>query len=182
MISDKVYSVREERPKDHEAVARVVELAFRDMAESDHDEHRLVGRLRRSEAFVPQLSLVAETNEGEIIGHILMTKVRIVSAEESFVSLGLAPVCVLPAWQRRGVGSLLIHEAHRRAAALGFSSAVLLGHKDYYPRFGYRPASIFGISFPFDAPGECCMAVELLPGGLKGVSGTVEYDKAFFGE
>ena len=57
--------------------------------------------------------------------------------------------------------------------------SVLLGHKDYYPRFGYRRASAYGISFPFDAPDECCMAAELIEGGLDGIHGMVKYPDAF---
>ena len=75
--------------------------------------------------------------------------------------------------------SAMIREAHRRAADSGYRSAVVLGHKDYYPRFGYRKAADFGIAFPFGLPQECCMAVELLPGGLEGVSGTVRYPRPF---
>ena len=88
-------------------------------------------------------------------------------------------VAVLPEFQRQGIGSALIREAHRRAADSGYRSAVVLGHKDYYPRFGYRKAADFGIAFPFGLPQECCMAVELLPGGLEGVSGTVRYPRPF---
>lgn len=173
------YAVRQEEVCDREAVERVVELAFRQVAESDHTEHELVGRLRQSRSFVPQLSLVAVDGAGGVIGHVLMTEVSIVSVGCRHVSLALAPVSVLPEWQRKGVGTALIREVHSRASRLGYGSAVVLGHKDYYPRFGYRPASGFGISFPFDAPDDCCMAVELLPGGLDGVHGVVEYDKAF---
>ena len=173
------YAIRQEEVRDHEAVERVVELAFRQVVESDHAEHELVGRLRLSTSFVPQLSLVAVDGVGSVIGHILMTKVSIVSGSDRFTSLALAPVCVLPEWHGKGIGTALIREVHQRAASLGYGSAVVLGHKDYYPRFGYRPASGFGISFPFDAPDDCCMSVELLPGGLDGVHGVVEYDKAF---
>ena len=150
------YAVRQEEVGDREAVERVVELAFRHVAESDHTEHELVGRLRQSRSFVPQLSLVAVDGAGGVIGHVLMTEVSIVSVGCRHVSLALAPVSVLPEWQRKGVGTALIREVHSRASRLGF-----------------------GISFPFDAPDDCCMAVELLPGGLDGIHGVVEYDKAF---
>lgn len=174
------FSIRQERAADREAVVRLIELAFRDMSDSDHSEHLLVDRLRPTDAFIPGLSLVAESG-GRIIGHLLMTKAAIVSAGDGriFPTLALAPVAVLPASQRQGVGSALIREAHRRAAALGYASAVVLGHKDYYPRFGYRHADTYGITFPFDVPHEFCMAAELRPGGLKGVRGTVRYAPPF---
>lgn len=101
------------------------------MEESDHSEHLLVERLRRSDAFIPELSLIAESG-GEIVGYILMTKVAIISDCQTVISLALAPVAVLPLYQGQGVGGALIRAAHKRAAKLGYGSAVLLGHKDYY--------------------------------------------------
>ena len=74
---------------------------------------------------------------------------------------------------------MLVREAHARASKAGYTGSVLLGHKDYYPRFGYRRASAYGISFPFDAPDECCMAAELTVGGLDGIHGVVKYPDAF---
>lgn len=171
-------TIREEQKSDYTIVEKLIELAFEHEEKSDHREHFLVERLRKCDAFVPQLSLVAELG-GEVIGHILLTKVEIVSSDRSVTSLGLAPVAILPEYQGRGVGSALIREAHSRAAALGYRSCVLLGHKDYYPKFGYRKAIDFGIEFPFDIPHEYCMAVELVPGGLDGVHGTVKYSQPF---
>ena len=85
----------------------------------------------------------------------------------------------LPEFQKQGIGGELLREAHKRASQLGYSSAVLLGHKDYYPRFGYKKASDFNIEFPFDVPEEYCMAIELFPGALDGVQGIVHYSDPF---
>ncbi len=193
-----IFSIREESIEDRAEVDRVVELAFADVRNSGHKEHLLVRRLRDSAAFVPELSLVAEDEKGGIVGHILLTKAEIVSDDTSTtapsngqsrrggddsmpaVSLALAPLSVLPEFQLQGIGSALINQAHRRAAALGFGSAVVLGHKDYYPRFGYLPASQFGITLPFDAPSECCMVIELIPHSLSGIHGTVRYSPPFY--
>ncbi len=172
-------AIRQEMPHDHATVYELICKAFATVEESDHSEQDLVERLRHSSSFIPELSLVAETGQGELVGHILLTRLRIINGAQVFPSLAVAPLSVLPPWQRQGIGSALIREAHRRAAALGYGSAVLLGHPDYYPRFGYSPANRFGIRFPFDAPADCCMAAELLPDGLKGVQGRVEYDLAF---
>ncbi len=141
--------------------------------ETDED-FRQVNEVVRS-AFLD----VAETDGGRIIGHILLSKAEVVSEERSCIVLALAPLSVLPEFQGKGIGSMLVREAHRRAAELGYGAAVLLGHWDYYPRFGYRRASLYGIKFPFDAPDECCMAVELTDGGLDGIHGTVRYPEAF---
>lgn len=183
--------VREEREWDFPAIFRLVESAFEGMEESDHREQFLVERLHRSGTYVPQLSLVAESEEGEVAGYVLLTEVDIVEGEEkgdgeksesakSVKSLGVAPLAVRPDYQGQGIGGMLLKEAHRIAAALGYGSAVLLGHKDYYPRFGYRRAAEFGIKFPFDVPEEFCMAMELLPEALADVHGTVRYPDTFF--
>lgn len=136
-------------------------------------------RLRKSDAFIPELSLVAENKE-KIIGYILLSKVEIISDNKKITTLGLAPIAVLPEYQRKGIGKALITEAHKRAVQSGYTSTVLLGYKDYYPRFGYRKASEFGLIFPFNAPEECCMAIELLPDSLKDTHGTVKYSSALF--
>lgn len=146
---------------------------------SDHQEQFLVERLRRSDAFLPELSLVAEMDD-KIVGYILLSKIRIQNHKDCFDSLALAPVAVLPEYQGRGVGGTLIRAAHDKACHLGHGSVVLLGHETYYPKFGYRPAHLFGISLPFDVPKENCMAIELTEGALDQVSGTVVYPRAFF--
>ncbi len=174
--------IRQETPKDYRIVEELVEAAFAGHAFSDQTEHFLVAKLRKSEtAFVPELSLVAEL-EGEIVGHILFTKVVIENKETgaSFPSLTLAPVSVKPGFQRQGVGGQLIEYAHEIARKMGFQSAVLLGHADYYPRFGYERCSQHGIELSFDAADANCMIVELVEKGLEGVSGVVVYDGAFF--
>ena len=164
---NKEIKIRPEQENDFQAVREVVELAFRDVEDSDQSEPYLVERLRKTDAYIPELSFVAELN-GEIIGHLMMSKVEIVSEDQSVISLGLAPVSVVPKYQRIGVGSALIREAHKRAGELGYKSAV-----------GYKRAIDFGIEFPFDVPSEYCMVVELAPEGLKNVHGMIKYAKPF---
>lgn len=171
--------IRQEKPSDHEAVFQVVEAAFKDMPISDQSEPFLVNRLRKSEAFVPELSLVAEV-DGKIVGHILVSKVKIKSENGEIEALSLAPVSVIPNFQNNGIGSALTMESHRRAKALGFQMILLVGHPAYYPRFGYERASKYGIKYPFDAPNEACMVIELQPDALQNVSGEVVFPKAFF--
>lgn len=170
--------IRQETPKDYKAVFKLIEEAFENEALSDHSEQFLVERLHKSDAFVPELSLVAEV-EGKITGYILLTKLKIKNKKEEFGSLALAPVAVLPKYQKKEIGGMLINKAHEIAKKLGYKSVILLGHEKYYPRFGYLPVDKFGIKLPFDAPKENCMAVELTENALSGVSGMVEYPKAF---
>lgn len=171
-------TIRKEERGDYPSVFNLIEEAFRTEEQSDHREHFLVERLRNSGSFLEELSLVALHNE-RVIGHLLLTKIKINNENNSFDSLALAPVSVLPAYQKMGIGSKLILEGHRRAKELGFGSVVLLGHKDYYPRFGYQWCEMFGIELPFDVPADYCMAIELTPHSLKEVNGMVEYDGAF---
>lgn len=130
---------------------------------------------RKSSAFIPELSLVAQYQE-EIVGYILFTKIKI----DQHISLALAPLAILPAFQRKGVGKKLILEGHRIAKELGYSSVIVLGHPTYYSRFGYTPASKWNIKAPFDIPDEVFMAIELVPNSLKHTNGKVEYAQEFF--
>ncbi|OOG73181.1 GNAT family N-acetyltransferase [Algoriphagus sp. A40] len=171
--------IRQENPGDYEAVFEVVEKAFAAEEFSDQTEQFLVERLRKSDAFVPELSLVAELGD-KIVGHILLTKLRLVNDQTKFESLALAPVSVLPEYQRKGIGGMLIEYSHQRAKELGFKSVVVLGHEKYYPKFGYQQADLFGIELPFDVPKENCMVIELVENGLTGLKGMVEYPKEFY--
>ena len=172
-------TIRQEKPEDYHSVAMLIENAFRTERFSDHQEQFLVDRLRKSPEFIPELSMVAEIN-GDVVGHILLTKIRINNDSNSYESLALAPVSVTPIHQKKGIGGTLINAAHTKAKELDFSSIVLLGHDTYYPRFGYQLTSKFGIKFPFDIPDKYCMVKVLTKDGLKGVSGLVEYPEAFY--
>lgn len=171
-------TIRQESNNDCKAVFDLIEEAFKTEKFSDHKEQFLVERLRMSDAFIPELSMVAEI-DGKIIGHILVTKLKIKNETNEFNSLALAPVSVLPEFQGKGIGGKLIVEAHQKAKELGHKSIVLLGHEKYYPRFGYEQADKYGIELPFEAPKENCMVIELIENGLNGVSGIVEYPKEF---
>ncbi|MBP1744586.1 MAG: GCN5-related N-acetyltransferase [Firmicutes bacterium] len=171
----KKITIRRETEKDFEAVHRVVKAAFEKAGHSNGDEQELVGRLRKSDSFIPELSLVAE-HDGRIVGHILFTKAMIGGS----VSLAMAPLSVLPEYQNQGIGGKLILEGHRIAKKLGYRSVILVGHADYYPRFGYSPAGRWGIKASFDVPDENFMAAELVKGGLDYVSGIVEHAAEFF--
>lgn len=171
-------TIRIEESKDYQVVENIVRLAFESEEMSDHREHLLVNRLRQSKDFVPELSLVCEV-DGEVVGHILFTKIKIVSSSTVFESLALAPVSVLPKYQKQGIGGALITEGHKQAKKLGYKSVVVLGHEAYYPKFGYQRASQYGIRLPFDVPDQNSMAIELVPYALDEVSGVVEYPKEF---
>ena len=167
------YLIRPEKPQDYPAVYQLVKDAFAEAEHSDHDEQNLVERLRKSSSYLPDLSLVAESG-GRIIGYIMFSRVKIGTGE----GIALAPLAVLPETQKQGIGSALIRAAHQKATEQGYLVSVVLGHPDYYPRFGYRPAAEFGISAPFEVPADCFMALKL-QNDTAAPSGTVEYDAAF---
>ena len=173
--------VRQETEEDYLAVFELVEGAFLSAPHSDHTEHFLVERLRKSSGFIPELSLVAEI-AGKVVGHILFTPVHITHSQQSHVALSLAPVAVHPDYQRMGIGRRLILAGHEIAKQLGYTSVVLVGHADYYPKFGYQQANSFGITFPFDLAPENALVKELTEQALSGIQGMVEYPSAFFGE
>ncbi len=173
-------TIRQEIDKDFKNVFNLIEKAFRTEVYSDHKEQYLVERLRNSEAFIPELSIVAEI-DGKIVGHILVTKLKIKGKFNEFDSLALAPISVLPEFQGKGIGGKLILESHKKAKELGHKSIVLFGHEKYYPKFGYKQADKFGIELPFKVPKENCMVIELIENGLNGISGIVEYPKEFNG-
>lgn len=172
-------TIREEEIKDYNEVERVVEESFKAAEFSDKNEHNLVKKLRKSNEFVKELSLIAE-EEDKILGHVLLTKALINGENTSFETLALAPLAVLPEYQKSGIGKILMNKAIERARELGYKSIVVLGHENYYPKFGFEKASKYGVKAPFEVPDEAYMILELLPGGLNGVSGIVEYSKMFF--
>lgn len=164
-------TIREVLPADHAITEAVVESAFANMEFSDQREHELVSRIRKSDAFIPNLSIVALHND--IVGHILLSKIKIINDNHVVESLALAPVAVLPEYQNKGIGRLLILEALKKAKELGYQSVIVLGHPEYYPKFGFKKAATWGIKAPFEVPEEAFMALELQENALSNVSGVV---------
>jgi predicted N-acetyltransferase YhbS len=138
----------------------------------------MVEKLRQNDLFIPQLSLVAEA-DGDIAGHILFYPVYIFSTRSRYQCLSLAPMSVVPGYQRRGIGSQLVRTGLKAAGELGFESVIVLGHPEYYPRFGFKPASRWHIKVPFEVPDEAFMALELTDNALANISGAVRYPEEF---
>ena len=165
-------AVRDERAADLAAIAAVQQAAFRDHPFSRHDEARIVARLRERGAL--SLSLVAQASDsGEILGHIAFSPVRIAGQDCGWYGLG--PVAVLPAAQRRGLGSALIEAGLARLHERGAAGCVLLGDPAYYGRFGFALQT--GLQLP-GVPANHFMALRL-DGAKPWPTGTVSYDLAF---
>jgi putative acetyltransferase len=177
--------IRPESAADHDAIADVIRLAFGRDAEA-----KLVDALRREPDFIPALSLVAVNDArdhtrdnlarsvdetGLIVGHIFFSPIKIGATP----ALALAPLAVRPEFQRQGIGSALVRAAHAAAAQLGHRIVVVVGHPEYYPKFGFTPARACGLEAPFPVPDPAFLVVELQPGALEGVRGMVSYVAPF---
>jgi putative acetyltransferase len=165
--------IRSEGPNDYPVIDLVNNQAF-----DRPNEAELIRKLRQTSEFIPELSLVAEQDE-MVVGHILFYPVYIKSGDIQHQILSLGPMSVLPLYQRRGIGSELIMEGLTRAKSLNFKAVIVVGHSHYYPRFGFKPASRWGITSPFEVPDNVFMALELEPHELQGKSGMVIYPEVF---
>jgi len=145
-------------------------LAFPSEAEA-----KLVDRLRELDQAT--VSLVAESS-GRLVGHILFSDVTLPDCRNLKI-LGLGPMCVAPECQRSGFGTALVKAGLEASQAMGYEAVVVLGHPDYYPKFGFRPSTEFGFKSEYDVPREAFMALELKQHSLSEASGVVEYHPAF---
>ena len=167
-------------PSQYAATAAVVETAFTGIEYTDHEEHHLIGRLRKSPHYQPTFDVLASTTTGEIIGFSMLS-VATVNRQPATGKplLVLAPLAVLPAFQGQGVGSALVRELEHRAHRAGYPAISILGDPAYYGRFGYQAAANFNITAPFEVPAENFMCHELEPHALTHYHGKLHYDAAF---
>ncbi len=165
--------IRHEEPADIAAIRMVNEQAFEGLAEAN-----AIDLLR--DRGMATLSLVAVI-ENRVVGHLFFTPVTIETPTRSWPGLGLAPLSVLPEYQRQGIGTALMNAGLEECHRLGYKRVIVLGHPDYYPRFGFERASHYGVRFEFEAPDEACMILALQPGALDGVSGVAKYQPEWNG-
>jgi putative acetyltransferase len=165
-------SVRQENKDDIRAIDVVHLSAFEGDAEAG-----LIDDLRASSSFIPELSLVAEFN-GRIVGHILLSKVKLLSDAGGQDILALAPMAVVPSQSHRGIGSELVQRAIEEAKALGQKAIVVAGRPDFYKRFGFEPASKWGLTSNLSIATDLITAIELEEGSLGG-GGNVIYPSMF---
>jgi putative acetyltransferase len=164
--------IRIESAVDVAAIRAVNLAAFETAVEAD-----LVTALRAQAT--PLISMVAEDGTA-IVGHIVFSPAAL-DSDPAVRIAGLAPMAVIPSRQRQGIGSLLVRHGLEHCRRAGFSACIVLGHADYYPRFGFTPASRFGLRSEYEVPDDVFMAMELVPAALARASGTVRYHPAFAG-
>lgn len=166
--------IRTETLNDYDEVFHLNYLAFNHR----EDESKLIERIRASEQFVPELSLVAEEDR-KIVGHALFSEAEVVDNENRHKVIVLAPIAVLPVEQKKGIGGKLIHEGLKRSKALGYSYVFLIGHPSYYPKFGFKPARRYGFDLKqFHVPDEVFMVYELTEEPR--IKGELRYPSSFF--
>lgn len=167
--------IRSETPKDFEQIIIVNDLAFK-----QPNEGLMISALRKNSKFIPELSLVAEI-DSKIVGHILFFPLNIISGEKSYEVLSLAPMAVIPEYQKKGIGKKLVTEGLKKSKEMKFKAILVLGHPTYYPKFGFEPASKWNIKPPInDVPDEASMALELLEGFLRYKAGVIEYPAEYY--
>lgn len=163
------FEIRAAQPGDRDAIRSVVTAAF-----GRADEAGLVEALHEEQAVLA--SFVA-TVDGILTGHVLFSRMFIVNSDGSTPAVALAPVSVHPEHQREGIGGSLIRHGLQWLRDNGERIVIVLGHPSYYPRFGFSTQAAEAIESPFRK--ESFMALELVPGALRGVSGRVQYARAF---
>jgi len=163
--------IRPETAEDIETIRNINTAAFETEAEAG-----LVDALRDSST--PLISLVAEVDQ-KIVGHILFSPMTL-SGKSTIVKIaGLAPMAVMPDYQKRAIGTALVKKGLKQCISIGYQAAVVLGHPEYYPQFGFMPCSRFGIKSEYDVPDEVFMFKELENGALSDCQGVVKYHPLF---
>jgi predicted N-acetyltransferase YhbS len=167
--SSEMWTTRPETAADIPAIRAVNLDAFPTALEAD-----IIDALRADPAWIDGLSIVVEDAAGEVVGHALLTRSHV----DGFPALTLGPCAVLRRYQRTGAGSAAIRAGLDAARAMGEKLVLVLGHPEYYPRFGFTKASEFGIGLTIDVPDEAMMALALDP-DAEIPRGTVAYPAPF---
>ncbi|AFZ33711.1 GCN5-related N-acetyltransferase [Stanieria cyanosphaera PCC 7437] len=170
-LKNKSLIIRPETTLDYESISIVNDLAF-----GQQNEAKLIDKIRNSDRYISELSLVAEL-EHKIIGYIMFSWIDLV-AEKNLKVLALAPLAVLPQSQNQGVGSALVNQGLLIADNQNIPLVIVLGHPNFYAKFGFEPSLKYNIESPFEIPKEVFM-VKLLKSYQQDTCGKVVYPSAF---
>jgi predicted N-acetyltransferase YhbS len=175
-------SIRVETENDFREVESLTREAFWDLYKPGCEEHLLVHKLRSVPAFIKDLDYVA-CDDQRIVGNIMYSKSKIINSKnEQFEVLCMGPLSVLPGYQKKGIGSLLLTETIKKAKALAYKAVVIFGSPEYYQKFGFKNACIFNIQTADGQNFDAFMALELNKDSLNGIEGKFFEDAAFHSE
>lgn len=167
--------IRQIEFKEENVIYDFIKKAFETAEVSDGTEQNFVLQLRSGKNYIPELELIAEEN-GELIGHILFTKQKVIIKEKEKQALLLAPLSVKLEWRSQGVGGKLIQEGFQRAKKLGYEVVFLIGNPKYYQRFGFCQTTKFGIKNDSDIPDLYVLGCALVPHVLDNVTGSIHIE------
>ena len=169
-------NIRQEQFSDHAEVYELVKAAFAAASHSDGTEADYLNEIRKKDTFIPKLSLVAECENGKIIGQIVLSKTSVTMSGKTITELVLSPICVHPDYFRRGIALALMERAFEIARKMKYAAVFLCGEPELYSKFGFVPTygeNIYHIS-DTEKNAEWCMVRELIDGALSDVSGTID--------
>jgi len=168
--------IRQEKPSDYNEVYKLVKVSFATNSDDDGTTSDYLNEIRKKDTFIPELSLVAEGDNGNIIGQIVLYKMAIDTKNEKIVELLLSPICVHPEYFRKGIARIMIEKVFNIAKVMGYRAVFLCGNPELYKKFGFKPSFEYNIFHINDESknAEWCMAYELVEGSLNGIIGTVD--------
>jgi predicted N-acetyltransferase YhbS len=173
------YLIRLETKKDYRETENVTREAFWDVYKPGCNEHLILHKMRNVDAFVKELDFVA-CDKNKILGNIIYSRAKVINWENTaFEVLCLGPVCVLPEYQGKGIGSFLINQSMQRARQLQYKGIFLIGNPDYYSRFGFRNAMTLNVQTSAGGNFDYFMGLELNKDSMKGISGRFFEDRVF---
>ena len=169
-------TIRQEKPSDYNEVYELVKISFATASNADGTEPDYLNQVRKKDTFILELSLVAENDDGKIVGQIVLYKTDITTPNKKITQLLLSPICVHPNYFRRGIARAMINESFRIAKQMGYKAVFLCGEPELYKKFGFVPSFEYGIYHISDDSknAEWSMVYELVKGGLEGISGTID--------
>lgn len=170
--------IRQEKSRDYTEIYELVKKSFATTSECDGDEQDYLNELRKKETFIPQLSFVAETDNGKLVGQIVLNKMEIKTQEVNHTELLLSPLSIHPDYFRQGIARALVEESIRKAKILGYSAVFLCGNPNLYSKFGFHPTYEYNIFHINDKEknAQWCMVREIQQGFLMTIEGIVDIE------
>jgi predicted N-acetyltransferase YhbS len=168
--------IRQEQSADYDEVYELVKKSF--ATSTNEGEWDYLNEVRKKETFIPELSLVAENEDGKLVGQIVLYKTEITTSDNVYTELLLSPISVHPEFFRRGIARAMMKEAFQIAKQIGYTAIFLCGEPSFYHRFGFKPSYEFEIFHIADKSknAEWCMALELTTAALTGKAGTINIE------